>query len=383
MSKFRIFLSPPDVGAEERELLNDAFDSNWIAPLGPHVDAFEAEMCTRLGVSSAVALSSGTAALHLALKVLGIGRGDAVLCSSLTFAASANPIIYQGGVPIFIDSEESSWNICPAALQLAIDSLTARGVRPKALVAVNLYGQSAAYGEILPICERNGIHVVEDAAESLGASYQGRASGSFGVLSALSFNGNKIITTSGGGMLVSSVPAWVDRARYLSTQARDPVPYYQHRDIGYNYRLSNLLAAVGRAQLKGLDGKVARRRRIFERYVEGLQDLPGIGFMPELAGGVSSRWLSVMVLDPSRAPFTRDRLISGLGAAGIEARPVWKPMHLQPVFSGCEFFSATATSVAERLFESGVCLPSGSSLSDGCQDEVIGEIRRLAAVSSA
>jgi pyridoxal phosphate-dependent aminotransferase EpsN len=376
MSKFRIYLSPPQLAADDRSLIQDALDSNWIAPLGPHVDAFEKETASYLGVKAACALNSGTGAIHLALRVLGIKAGDSVLCSTLTFAASANPIVYEKAQPVFVDSEPASWNLCPESLKKAVHALKKEGRPAKALIAVNLYGQSADYDRILPICQESGIQVIEDAAESFGSTYRGRQTGGFGRVGILSFNGNKIITTSGGGMLVSNEPALVEKTRFLATQARDPAAYYLHSEIGFNYRMSNLLAALGRGQLRELDLRVAKRRAIFERYQAGLGELPSVSFMPEIAGGKSSRWLSVMLLDPARTRGSRDGILARLADAGIEARPVWNPMHRQPVYAGAPFFSMQSRPVSETLFERGICLPSGSALTETQQDEVISIIRR-------
>lgn len=368
----RIYLSAPDLAGTELALLRDALESNWIAPLGPHVDAFEAEMAARLQVPHAVALSSGTAALHLALQVLGIGAGDEVYVSTLTFAATANAVAYVGATPVFIDSEDASWNIDPVMLAQALDHAAAAGKLPKAVIVVDLYGQCADLEPVVEACRRHGVWVIEDAAEALGATYRGRPAGWFGDLSVLSFNGNKIITTSGGGMLLSRNPQWIERARHLATQAREPVRHYEHKSVGYNYRLSNLLAAVGRAQLGDLDRRVARRRAINAGYRQGLSDLPGWQFMPEAAFGTSTSWLTCATVHSERE---RDSILDGLGALGIEARPVWKPMHLQPVFA---HHRALGGAVAERLFRRGLCLPSGSGLTPADQDEVIAAVRNVA-----
>ena len=368
----RIYLSPPHVFGDEQRLVADAFSSNWIAPLGPHVDAFELEFQNVVDVPHALALSSGTAALHLSMELLGVAAGDRVICSSLTFSASANPICYQRATPVFIDCDET-WTLDPNLLEDALKSGDAAGTRAKAVIVVDLYGKCADYQPILELCDRYGVPLVEDAAEALGATYQGRPSGGFGRLGVFSFNGNKIITTSGGGMLVSNEKALIDRARFLATQARDPAPHYEHSHIGYNYRLSNVLAAIGRGQLQTLTARVATRRRIFDRYVEGLQDLPGIEFMPEAPYGVSNRWLTCLTIDPSRFGVDREVVRMALEAENIEARPVWKPMHMQPVFAGARIFGGE---VSQRLFRDGLCLPSGSNLCPGDQDRVISTIRR-------
>lgn len=372
-------------------MVTDAIASNWIAPLGPHVDAFENEMRARLGVPHALALSSGTAALHLALLVAGVQAGDHVWCSTLTFAASANAIAYCGAVPVFIDSDLRSWNLDPQLVVEGLGHAAATGTLPKALIAVDLYGQCADLAPIAAACKQHGVVLIEDAAEALGATYRGQAAGSFGDLAILSFNGNKIISTSGGGMLVGHNSEWLARARYLATQAREPVRHYEHKAIGYNYRLSNLLAAVGRAQLGDLDRRVARRRAINARYRAGLA-VPGVTFMPEADFGTSTFWLTCATIAPEAFGATRDAVIDALAAAGIEARPVWKPLHLQPVFAtapvlGLEASHARAplapknggaAPVSETLFRDGICLPSGSGLSDAAIDEVIAIVQGCA-----
>jgi dTDP-4-amino-4,6-dideoxygalactose transaminase len=364
----RIYLSPPDLAGTELDLVRDAIGSNWIAPLGPHVDAFEAEMSARLDVPHALATSSGTAALHLALLVIGVESGDEVWLSTLTFAATANAVRYVGATPVFVDSD-ASWNVDPALLAQALDDAARAGRLPKAVIAVDLYGACADLEPIVAACKRHGVVLVEDAAEALGATYRGRPAGSLGDLAVLSFNGNKIITTSGGGMLLARNKAWIDRARYLATQARTPARHYEHEAIGYNYRMSNLLAAVGRAQLADLDRRVAARRATNAAYRRALGELPGWTFMTEAPHGVSTFWLTCAAIDP---PGDRDRVIDRLAAADIEARPVWKPMHLQPVFAGAR---AIGGRVAESLFARGICLPSGSSLDDGDRERVIAAIR--------
>ncbi len=369
----RVYLSPPHVFGDERALVADAFESNWIAPLGPHVDAFEREMAAAVAVPHAVALSSGTAALHLAMRMLGVGPGDDVICSSLTFSASANPITYERAVPVFVDSDQT-WTMDPNLLEEALKSGEARGRPAKAVIAVDLYGQCADYDAITGLCERFGVPLVEDAAEALGATYRGKPAGGFGRRGVFSFNGNKMITTSGGGMLVSNEPAFIERARHLATQARDPAPHYQHSDIGFNYRLSNVLAAIGRGQLRTLDRRVTARRRTFDRYVAQLQGLRGVTFMPEASYGTSNRWLTCIVIAPATFGGTREDIRLALEAENIESRPIWKPMHLQPVFAGCRMFGGN---VSERLFADGLCLPSGSSLTDVDQDRVIDAVKRL------
>ena len=364
----RIYLSPPHMGSDERALLLEAFDSNWIAPIGPHLEQFERDLCDKVGIEHAVALSSGTAALHLALLVLGVKPGDTVVTSSLTFAASANAIRYVGAEPIFVDSERATWNMSPALLEALLDRCARAGRLPSAVIVVDIYGQCADYGAILPICERFGVPVIEDAAEALGASYGAQAAGTLGALGVYSFNGNKIITTSGGGMLVSRNRDWIERARYLSTQARQPAPHYEHTEVGFNYRLSNLLAAVGMGQLRQLDERVGRRRAISRYYQSALTEVPGISFMPEALYGRSTRWLTCILIDPSKFGADRDDAREQLETTNIEARPVWKPMHLQPAFRECEVVGGEVTA---ELFETGLCLPSGSCLTDSELDRII------------
>lgn len=369
----RIYLSPPHMGADERALLLDAYDSNWIAPLGPHVDAFEAELAARVGVPHAAALSSGTAALHLALLLLGAGPGDEVIVSDLTFSASANPVTYVGATPVFVDCDRETWNMDPELLAEELEACARRGKLPKAVVVVDLYGQCADYGRIEPVCARYDVPIIEDAAEALGATCGARAAGAFGAIGLFSFNGNKIITTSGGGMLVSQRRDWIDRARYLSTQARDPAPHYEHSQVGYNYRMSNLLAAIGRGQLRALDQRMQVRREHRDFYREALS-VPGIRFMPEARYGRSNCWLTCITVDAAEYGATREEIRQHLEQLDIESRPVWKPMHLQPVFSSCR---VRGGAVSAELFENGLCLPSGSSLSASARAEVAEEVLSL------
>lgn len=370
----RIYLSPPHMSGLEQQYIQATFDSNWIAPLGPQVDAFEAEFAAAVGAPHALALSSGTAALHLALIHLGIDRGDEVLVSTLTFSASANPVVYLGARPVFIDSEPISWNLDPALVVETIERKARGGKLPKAVIPVHLYGQSADLDPILAVCGRYEIPVIEDAAEALGATYKDRSPGTFGRAGIFSFNGNKIITTSGGGMLVSADRALIEHARKLSTQARDPAPHYQHSEIGYNYRLSNVLAGIGRGQLQVLAERVAARRRIFDYYAETIGDLPGIALMPEASWGRSTRWLTCITVDPARFGADREAIRQALEAENIESRPLWKPMHLQPVFRGCEVVGG---GVAAALFRDGLCLPSGTAMTDGDLARVVEVIRRV------
>ncbi len=368
----RIYLSPPDVGEEERSLLLDAFDSNWVAPLGPHVDAFERELAEFGGVAHAAALSSGTAALHLALLMLGVGPGDEVVVPTLTFVATANAPRYLGAQPLFVDADPATWCIDPQLLADTLAERAAAGRPPAAVLPVDLYGQCADYAPIVEACDRYEIPIIEEAAEAVGATYDGRPAGSFGVMAVYSFNGNKIMTTSGGGALLSDRADLIERARYLSTQAREPAPHYEHTTIGFNYRMSNLLAAVGRGQLRGLPAKIERRRAIKQRYRAALGDLPGVGFMPDAPYGRPTNWLTVITLDPAVARVTPDALRQRLEEDDIEARPSWKPMHLQPLYADAP---VTGGKVAETIFERGLCLPSGSSLTDEDQDRVIAIIR--------
>jgi len=373
----RIFLSPPHMSGTELQFVTEAFKSNWVAPLGPHVDAFERELAGYVGVKGAAALSSGTAAIHLALRLLGIDPGDLVLCSTLSFIASANPILYQGAKPVFIDSEPASWNMSPAALERAFVDAGKTGPMPKGVVVVNIYGQSADMAPLLSICDRYGVPVIEDAAESLGATYRGEPSGTLGRTGVYSFNGNKIITTAGGGMLVSDDPAALEKVRFWSTQARDPARHYQHSEVGYNYRLSNILAAIGRGQLRVLEERVKARRAVFERYAAAFSDTDGFDFMPEAPFGTSTRWLTTLTVSPERCGVTAAQLIDALSAQNIEARPVWKPLHLQPLFKGCGYYPHDLnTSISDILFERGLCLPSGSSLTEAEQSRVIGCIKK-------
>lgn len=373
----RIWLSSPHLGEEETAFVEEAFRTNWIAPLGPHVDAFERELAEHVDVGHAAALSSGTAAIHLGLLLLGVQPGDTVFCSSLTFVASCNPILYCNALPVFIDSEPGSWNMSPQALERAFESARRKNCMPRCVVLVNLYGQSADMDALLPICERYNVPVLEDAAESLGARYKGRASGSFGHLAVYSFNGNKIITTSGGGMLVSSDAALIARARKLSTQAREAALHYEHVGVGFNYRMSNVLAGIGRGQLRVLDERVRQRRRVFERYQEALADIPTVRWMPEPTGYLSTRWLSCFALEGEGAAAQCNVLMRLMERHSIEVRPVWKPMHLQPLFRNAPYFPhADGVDVSRQLFATGLCLPSGSNLSEVQQDRVIAHLRR-------
>lgn len=368
----RIYLSPPHMSGYEMEYIQQAFEANWIAPLGPNVDHFEQEFAAYVGSKHAVALSSGTAALHLMLRHLEIQPGDEILVSSLTFCGSVNPIIYEGAKPIFIDSERTSWNMDPGLLEETLQKRASQNRLPKAVILVHLYGQSADVDRILSICQHYGIPLIEDAAESLGANYQGRHTGTLGVGGVFSFNGNKIITTSGGGMLVSNDEVLAKHARKLATQARDPFPHYEHSEIGYNYRMSNILAGIGRGQLRVLDERVQKRREVFAYYQEALANIEGLSFMPEAPWGQSNRWLTVIQLDPQRTSVSPEMLRLKLEEYNIESRPVWKPMHLQPIYKEYECIGGE---VAEEFFVRGLCLPSGSALDEASLAHITAIIR--------
>ncbi len=372
-----ILLSTPHLGEEERIFVEQAFNTNWIAPVGPNIDAFEQELADKVGAKHAVAVSSGTAAIHLALRVLDIGANDIVFCSSFTFIASANPIVYQGATPVFIDSEPNSWNMSPLALEKAFLDADRNHRLPKAVIVVNLYGQSADMDAILAVCDRYDVPVVEDAAESLGATYKGKASGTFGKIGIYSFNGNKIITTSGGGMLVTNDAALAKKAKFLSTQARESVAWYEHREIGYNYRMSNILAGVGRGQLKVLDDRVNARRKVFENYQALFAECPWIQWMPEAEFGRANRWLTTLTLsDDINVDIAA--IVEKMAAENIEVRPLWKPMHRQPVFSTAEYYQHdTGYSVCDDLFSKGLCLPSGSNLTYEQQQRVAHVLLKL------
>jgi len=361
----KIYLSPPHLNGEEIDFIKDAIDSNWIAPLGPHVDAFESEVADYVGVKQAAALSSGTAALHLALEMLGVKKGDHVFCSDLTFVASANAIRYLNAIPVFIDAEPTSWNMSPSALEKAFES-----VLPKAVIVTDIYGQSADYKLIAEICDKHQTPIIEDAAESLGAEYNRKKCGSFGEMAILSFNGNKIITTSGGGMLLADRSEFVLKAKKLSTQSREEALHYEHAQVGYNYRLSNILAALGRAQLKSLDQYVEKRRKIFNYYYNNLKNVEGIRFMPEIENGKSTRWLSVVLMENINHDKIED-IIRSFSEENIEVRPIWKPMHLQPVFEDASFYYNSQKPISASLFEHGLCLPSGSDLSKNDLNRII------------
>ena len=356
----KIWLSSPHMGGTEEQYVKEAFATNWIAPLGPNVNGFEQDLELFLDHDCHVAaLSSGTAGLHLGLVLLGVKAGDEVICQTMTFSATANPIVYMGALPVFVDSEKGTWNISPDMLEVAIKDRIAKGKKPKAIIPVHLYGMPARINEITGIARHYGIPVLEDAAEALGSSIDGRRCGSFGDIGVLSFNGNKIITTSGGGALVSHDAGVVKDARFLATQARDEAPHYQHSRIGYNYRMSNICAGIGRGQMEILATRIKQRRAIYEQYHSHLADRKGIHFVEEPAGYFSNRWLTTIYIDPAEAGVNREQLRLALEKDNIESRPLWKPMHLQPVFDGSPFYG---DGTAEKLFENGLCLPSGSNL---------------------
>ncbi len=368
----RIFLSPPHMGGRELEFIHEAFDSNYIAPVGPQVDKFESEFAAMVGIKHAAAVASGTAALHLALRYIGVQSGDEVACSSFTFVASANAILYQGAVPVFIDSDEESWNMDPNLLEQLFEKRARTKKLPKAVVLVHLYGQPADIDRIAGICNRYQVALIEDAAEALGAEYKGKAPGTFAKAGIFSFNGNKIITTSGGGMIVSDDEALIRKVKFWATQARDQGLHYEHSELGYNYRMSNILAAIGRGQLGVLRERVEGKRKIFETYKKALSQLPGVAFMPEPDFCRSTRWLTCLTIDPECSGTDRDRVIKVLEDNNIESRPTWKPMHQQPLYNRNEMIGGA---VAKRLFEQGICLPSGTSMSDEDQDRVIRLVR--------
>ncbi|PFE15176.1 aminotransferase class I/II-fold pyridoxal phosphate-dependent enzyme [Bacillus cereus] len=370
--KKRIYLSAPHMSGNEQKYIKDAFDSNWIAPLGPNVDEFERELASFVGVKGGAAVSSGTAAIHLALRLLNVQEGDTVFCSSFTFVASANPIVYLGAEPVFIDSEPETWNMSTQALALALHDANKAGKLPKAVILVHLYGQSAKLDEILSLCNHYDVPIIEDAAESLGSTYKGKVSGTFGKFGVYSFNGNKIITTSGGGMLVSDDVEALERARFLATQAKNPAPHYEHSEIGYNYRMSNILAGIGRGQLEVLEDRVRARRSIYNRYYEALSLIPGFYFMPELENTRSNRWLTTLTIDEKESGISIGKVLRILAEDNIEARPMWKPLHIQSLFKEKKYYPHSKNEdVSQYLFQSGICLPSGSNMLAEDQQRVI------------
>lgn len=370
--KKRIYLSSPHMSRNEQKYIQNAFDTNWIAPLGPNVDGFERELASFVGVKGGAAVSSGTAAIHLALRLLDVQKGDTVFCSSFTFVASANPIVYLGAEPVFIDSEPETWNMSPQALALALYDANKAGKLPKAVILVHLYGQSAKLDEFLSLCNQYDVPIIEDAAESLGSTYKGKASGTFGRFGVYSFNGNKIITTSGGGMLVSNDVEALERAKFLATQAKDPAPHYEHSEIGYNYRMSNILAGIGRGQLEVLEDRVKARRSIYKRYCAALSHMPGFYFMPELENTRSNRWLTTLTIDEKESGISIGKLLRTLAEENIEARLMWKPLHMQPLFKEKKYYPHSKNEdVSQYLFQSGICLPSGSNMLAEDQQRVI------------
>ena len=356
----KIWLSSPHMGGTEQKFVNEAFDTNWIAPLGPHVDNFEFDLAKYTNTKYAAALSAGTAAIHLALIMLGVKAGDEVICQTMTFSASANPIAYLGATPVFVDSEKDTWNMCPVFLEEAIKDRIKQGKKPKAIIPVHLYGMPAQMDKIMAVAKAYDIPVVEDAAEALGSKIKTKAMGSYGLMGILSFNGNKIITTSGGGALISNDHSYIKKARFLATQARDAAPHYQHSEIGYNYRMSNIAAGIGRGQMEVLDKHIGNRRSNFEVYKEKFAAIDSISMLEEPKGYFSNRWLSTILIDPALANgVTKEELMEALQEKDIESRPLWKPMHLQPVFAESPYYGEK---VAEELFNHGLCLPSGSNL---------------------
>ncbi|RXS20217.1 DegT/DnrJ/EryC1/StrS family aminotransferase [Staphylococcus saprophyticus] len=372
----KIYLSRPHMGGNEQSYIARAFEQNWIAPLGENVTEFENSIKSYINIDEALAVSSGTAAIHLALIESGVTEDDYVFCTSLTFCATSNPILYQNAIPVFIDSELDSWNMSPVALEKAFKAFEKKSIKPKAVIAVNLYGQSAKLDEIKAICDAYNVTLIEDAAESLGAEFQGKMSGSFGEYGIFSFNGNKIITTSGGGMLVTNNSKSKEHALFLATQARDKAIHYQHSELGFNYRLSNISAGIGRGQMEILNQRVQKRREIFDEYYQALSDIEGIEFQPELPNSKSNRWLTALTIDENKTGFSANDVIEALSKENIEARPVWKPMHLQPLYSQYEYYFDGVDN-AKYLFNQGICLPSGSDMAVEDQQRIIQIIKRL------
>lgn len=374
----RIYLASPHMGGLEEVFVKEAFDTNWIAPLGENVNGFEKELSEYVGSKTGAALASGTAAIHMALKAVGVKKGDKVFCSSLTFAASCNPIIYEGGIPVFIDSEPESHNMSPIALEKAFKAYEEKGEMPKAVIVVNLYGQSADMDKIMEICKKYNVPIIEDAAESLGATYKGKHSGTFGEYGIYSFNGNKIITTSGGGMLVSNNEEGIAKVRFWSTQARDKARHYEHTELGYNYRMSNIVAGIGRGQLRVLEDRIAKKKEIFEAYKEAFKEIEDIEMMPVCEYGEPNYWLTTITLSENSKVKPLD-IILALEKENIESRPIWKPMHIQPYYKEYDFYSHNddEISVAEDIFNRGICLPSDTKMSDNDIERVIGIIKNL------
>jgi pyridoxal phosphate-dependent aminotransferase EpsN len=368
----RIYLSPPCMSEEEKSLLIEAFNSNWIAPIGPHLDKFEKNMSNYLGGYHSAALSSGTAALHLALKIIGVKEGDTVLCPSLTFAATANSILYEKAIPVFIDSSEKDSLIDLELLEIAI-----KKYKPKALITVDLYGYSCDYDIIIQLCNKYNVCVIEDAAEALGSQYKNKKCGTFGTIGVFSFNGNKIITTSAGGMLISDNENYIKKAKFLSTQAKEAQIYYEHKELGYNYRMSNLLASIGIGQLSKLEDYISKRKSIFERYKNSLSHLDCLKFPNEVSSGKSNHWLTTLYINDKKTKINRDKIISTLEKENIESRPIWKPMHIQPLYSRAEYIMNGTKDISAKLFKNGLCLPSGSNLLEKDQNKIIDIILSL------
>lgn len=378
MENKRIYLASPHMGGMEQDFVKEAFDTNWVAPLGPNVNNFEKEVAEYVGAKDAAALVSGTSAIHLALKAIGMKRGDRVFCTSLTFAASCNPIMYEHGEPVFIDSEPTSWNMSPLALEKAFIKAKEENKMPRAVIVVHLYGQSADMDKIMEICNRYNTPIIEDAAESLGATYKGKQTGTFGEFGVFSFNGNKIITTSGGGMLVSDDVEKIAKARFWSTQSRDNARHYEHTELGYNYRMSNITAGIGRGQLRVLNERIAQKKHIFERYTEAFKDIEDIAMMPICEYGEPNYWLSCMTLKEESKVKPLD-IILALEEKNIESRPIWKPMHMQPYYSEFEFFNHNeyGISVGEEIFNRGLCLPSDTKMTEEEIDKVINIVKSV------
>lgn len=373
----RIYLASPNMGGEELKYINEAFDTNWVAPLGPNVTNFEREICEYTGAKSSCALVSGTSAIHLALKCLGVKQGDIVFCSTLTFAATCNPIIYQGAEPVFIDSNYETWNMCPVALQKAFDDAINNNKIPKAVIVVNLYGQSADYDNLKAICDKYNVPIIEDAAESLGATYKGKQTGTIGDIGIYSFNGNKIITTSGGGMMVSNNEEYTEKALFWATQARENERHYEHKEIGFNYRMSNVVAGIGRGQIKVLNERIDKKKEIFETYKDAFKDIYDIEMMNICDFGEANYWLSVATINEGSKVKPLDIIIA-LEKENIESRPVWKPMHIQPVFKDHKFFSSLdEKSIADDLFNRGICLPSDTKMNKDDIDKIISIVKSL------
>lgn len=376
--KERIFLSSPHMSGKEQKYIDEAFELNWIAPVGNNVEGFEREIAQYNKIAGASVVSSGTAAIHLALRLLNVAENDIVFCSSLTFVASVSPVLYQKATPVLIDSEAETWNMSPIALERALKDAKANGKLPKAVIVVHLYGQSAKMDEIMELCATYNVPVVEDAAESLGSEYKGQKSGTIGDFGVYSFNGNKIITTSGGGALVSKNVEALERSKFLATQARDPAPHYEHSEFGYNYRMSNIVAGIGRGQLEVLDERIEQRRAIFDTYFKAFCDIPGVTFQPELKDTLSNRWLTALTIDSTITGVSRDEIIKEFAGENIEARPVWKPMHLQPLFAQTIYYPhEKGNSVSDKIFENGICLPSGSNMTHEQQMRVISILQQL------